>query len=474
MTKGGFLMKARKNRLVLLSICFISLFLLSIVSCEGPQGPQGPSGTFTGWEHVVEAIKDDVFLLGIIPAGEEYAVQIGTGWAISSSQIITNAHVAYGIYNVCRYNEYMATTNKIVAIKNGSFTGGEETYELIECSVHPSYNNFNPFSNDFAIFTIDRMQDSSIPVADDNMIRSLKVGQEIGTLGFPGELTSMDMDEYQPIATFKDGTISAMRPYNQQTTPQSSDANVLMQYNMNTTGGTSGSPVFNSSGFTIAIHNSGIYAYVIDAFNNFIRIGLGDLKFGIRIDEREDVMTMPYQAQVSEFRNEDPSASSSLNPGQYRIDFDWDSRYDFDLWLCFGGTQFIQGYIDPSRAYIYPFCVHHGDDTYYGPEVATILQLTQEVKIYASNWSPSSTSFSISDAECEISASTGTIANITNPPSGDEKFWIIGILSSSGDFTLINELTDEDPLDDTNENTLSALEDFGVSYTDMKILKQSK
>jgi V8-like Glu-specific endopeptidase len=470
-------MNLNNNIYIRLFRCSLFLLLLLIINCEGPAGPAGPPGGEASWETAVASYNDCVYLLGIIPTGENYAVQVGTGWAISPTQIMTNAHVAYRIYDLCRSSDYNSTTNKIVAVKNGTFTGQEATYELVDCSVHTSYNNINPFSPDFAIFTADTTQLSgyvNLP-RDNNLSRALIVGQTVGTLGFPGELSASDMDGYQPIATFKNGTISAMRPYDQRTTPQSSNKNVIIQYNFNTTGGTSGSPVFDQSGYAVAIHNSGVSTIVKDASDDYINIGLGDLNFGIRIDERSDVMSMPYQVRVADFRNPDPTEYSSLSSGQYRIDFDWNSDLDFDLWIVVGGTQFlccIHEFFDMNRAHIYPFVVHHGDALDYGPELATILRLTEEVKIYAYKYSNSG-SFSASSTECEIRSSTGTTANITNPPSGSDQFWIIGTLSAAGEFTEINRLTDDDPMQNTINNTRAMLKDFDAPQTGVTILKKA-
>jgi V8-like Glu-specific endopeptidase len=478
-----YLLKSKDASQTNTNVAFIlGLFIILImISCELPQGPQGeqgpegaqgPPGAALSWEDAIAANQENVYLLGIIPSGLDYVVQVGTGWAISTTQIITNAHVDYGIYDLCRREDYKDPVNKIVAVKNGSFTGQDGTYELIDCSVHPKYNNFNPFSNDFAIFTTDSPLESYITPANSDILDTLNIGQVVGTLGFPGALNSLD--KYQPIATFKDGIVSALRPFNQRTTPHSNNSNAVIQYNFNTTGGTSGSPVFNNDGSTFAIHNSGVSAIVKSVGNYYVRIGLGDLNFGIRIDQRSEVMNMPYQVKVSDFRMDDPTESSYLNPSRYRVTLDWNSSYDFDLWISFGGNHFITGWIDESRAYIYPFCVHHGDDTYYGPELATILQPTTEIKIYAINWSKSYTSFKTSAVTCEIGSSNGTIANIEYPPSGYEKFWLIGTLSPSGNFSLINELTDEDPVDAATGDTQSLLDNFNASYSEIKVLKLEK
>lgn len=445
-----------------------------MTGCEGPEGPAGPAGEGASWDNTVAQYEDCVYLIGFIPYGEEYAIHVGTGWAVSATQIITNAHVAYGIYDLSR-DDFNSSLDKIVAIKNGTFTGRSATYELVECTVHSGYNNLNPFSSDFAIFTVDTtsMPDYVSLTTDLGFLKSVRVGQAVGTLGFPGELSTSDMDGYQPIATFKNGIISALRPFNQRQTAQNSDNNMVVQYNFSTTGGTSGSPVFLQNGRPIAINNSEIAAYVWDINDDLVRINLGDINFGIRLDNSSELLSMPNKVNVSDFRRTNPSYSSTLTSGQYRIVLDWNTSDDFDLWISVGETQYICGYVDESRAYIYPFVCHHGDSWSYGPERATVLQLTNEIKIFAVAyyyWSY----FSTASATCAITSSSGSVANITNPPSGTLPIWMIGTISPTGNFTLINQLTDINPMTGESINTMQMIKDLNLTEKDRTVVKERK
>ncbi len=65
-------------------------------------------------------------------------------------------------------------------------------------------------------------------------------------------------------------------------TPQNSE---VVQFNLGQTGGTSGSPVFDHEGFIVAVGYAGVGANVVDSEGVPILIPIGDLDFGIRVDE---------------------------------------------------------------------------------------------------------------------------------------------------------------------------------------------
>ena len=111
-----------------------------------------------------------------------------------------------------------------------------------------------------------------------------------------------------PIATFKDGTIRALRPYSileTQVTPENSK---LIQFNLGQTAGTSGSPVFDHEGFIVAVSFGGIETIVVDEYGYTVGIPVGDLNFGIRVDEAWDLI------DLIEADAEPPTAGSRVYP----------------------------------------------------------------------------------------------------------------------------------------------------------------
>jgi len=58
----------------------------------------------------------------------------------------------------------------------------------------------------------------------------------------------------------------------------------IVQHNLDLSGGTSGSPIFNASGEVVAINNSGIESVVLGVGGRPTRITQSSLGFGVRTD----------------------------------------------------------------------------------------------------------------------------------------------------------------------------------------------
>ena len=118
------------------------------------------------------------------------------------------------------------------------------------------------------------------------MVEDLGVGQPVGTLGFPGELGAFGGAADNTItSTFKDGVLSALRLIDTGEEPH-----VEVQFNVDATGGTGSSPVVDHNGWVIALNHAGPEVRVMDIEGNTVRIALGSLDKGIRVDEAWDLI----------------------------------------------------------------------------------------------------------------------------------------------------------------------------------------
>ena len=247
---------------------------------QGPAGPQGPAGEPLNWADVIEEgqLADAVYAIGYQLRGRNYI--IGSGFtAHYSNAIWTNAHVVRGVIN-----QLTATAwgNPVpFAVKSGTEIGGPQTYVLNPFIEHPDYDGTTN-SPDVALLTVDKRFSGLPSFLPKSHAANLRVGQPIATIGFPGELA--EAYTAVPIATFKDGTISAFNPYDGAIpTPENSRK---LQHNLDLSPGTSGSMIFDHEGYIIAVNHAGIDRLVFDKNSGtFQTVDSGNIGWGIRVDD---------------------------------------------------------------------------------------------------------------------------------------------------------------------------------------------
>ena len=206
-------------------------------------------------------------------------VLLGTGFnAEYSNALWTNAHVVQGLEKAL---DILSDLNpEAVAFRSGSMFRGQDAYVIPDPGlIHPAYDSKKAIGDtpDVGVFFLDDNlsgEEEVLSLIPREHVDGLRIGQPVATLGFPSELKFTGGDADNTVnATFKDGTISALRIRG------SGDAEyVQVQYNFNTTGGTSGSPVFDQYGWVIAVNFAGIEADLDE------RVPVGSLDFGMRVD----------------------------------------------------------------------------------------------------------------------------------------------------------------------------------------------
>ena len=282
-------MNRRVLRIILFGLIAISISLLGACQAATPKTTTPPKEQAPPvdqpltWADILREyeVEKAVYGLGfILPDGRNYIV--GTGFAAYYTNALwTNAHVADGLLEVLRAISHLQPIP--VAVQSGTLVGGDGTYRLTRYDVHPEYNG-TPGSPDLASVDIDI--DGELPVLLDLLDREfagqLQVGEPIATMGFPGEISSPYTAA--PIATFKEGTISALRPFaNVAPTPENT---TFVQHNLGTTGGTSGSPIIDHDGWVVAVNHAGTEVLVYDHRSGQPqRVTTGGIGFGIRFDE---------------------------------------------------------------------------------------------------------------------------------------------------------------------------------------------
>ena len=253
----------------------------------GPQGPQGPQGEPLIWADVIERSGLDraTYALALEYThprdGRRYFHAFCTGFAAYYEDAIwTNAHCVEGAEEI--REDWAPHDVELFAVRTGTRYGADGTYPLLlDRSInHPDYDG-TPRTEDVGLIPID----GTLPVALSFLPREfaddLVIGQPIGTLGFPGERGATGGAALNTItATFKDGVLSALRTIDTGESPH-----VEVQYNVDATGGTSGSPVIDHYGQVIAFNHAGPEFRVLDVDGDTVRIASGSIDLGIRSDE---------------------------------------------------------------------------------------------------------------------------------------------------------------------------------------------
>ena len=249
---------------------------------QGEQGPQGEPGEPLNWADVVSesGIFDAIYFIGYgLYDGQNYRhYLVGTGFAAYYTNVLwTNAHVALALRDqLSRLSLY---NPRPFAVKTGTYIGASDTHGVTDYEIHPNYTG-STASPDIALVYIDSYLTRFAEFLPRQFTTRLQVGQPIATMGFPGVVHHQL--SRASIATFKDGTISALRRY---IIESENTITSIVQHNLDLSGGTSGSPIFDHYGWVIAVNNSGTESLLIDETGTPTRIPTGNIGFGIHVDE---------------------------------------------------------------------------------------------------------------------------------------------------------------------------------------------
>lgn len=246
----------------------IALLVSLYCGCFNSQNPTDTTevSSVKEWSTLSADLERSTYLIGFRKSDGEVLV-LGSGFAVSPHAIVTNAHVALAAPEQLNYySSYFEGELSLVACRAGSNLDSTNVINLDQFIVHQGYTGL--LAPDFALFKTVAFIKDTIVRASDSVLRALSTGDEIATLGFPGEI-SFNLGRNFPEPVFKNGTISALHTFSGMGDSTNATTYVL-QHNFNLTGGTSGSPIINRDGVVIAINNSG-----------FSGLSIG---FGIRID----------------------------------------------------------------------------------------------------------------------------------------------------------------------------------------------
>jgi S1-C subfamily serine protease len=209
----------------------------------------------------VDRYKQSLFLCLAQSKQDEhgnFSQSIGTAWVCRADGILaTNAHVA----------EFMRDPTQWELLKCVQNDTGK-LFDVREVLLDTRYDE-TPQSPDVALIRIDTQGEElvALPLASDDELGALRIGTQLGTMGYPGELmweyTGIQEDTgelLQAQATFKDGWIGRILDF--QSKRASFATSHWIQHSASLSGGTSGSPMFTRDGKVVALNNSGKTLFV--------------------------------------------------------------------------------------------------------------------------------------------------------------------------------------------------------------------
>jgi len=193
--------------------------------------------------------------------GQAFNSILGTGFAVGGDLIATNAHVAGEILNLSR--QIFPQGWRITEVR-AFRSQTRESVQLLEALVHPSYNN-STRSPDLGLFVASDPLPVALTLASDFEVSNIRAGNQMFLNGFPGDVfNDVFARGFMPgssiaRATLFTGNIQSLQKFDERSVIDPNDpvGIDMIQHSMDTSGGTSGSPIL-IDGKVVAIHNSGL------------------------------------------------------------------------------------------------------------------------------------------------------------------------------------------------------------------------
>ena len=254
------------------------------------------------WSGVVSSLQHSIYavLHWAYDDEDSFITFVGTGFAVEGKTFVTNAHIVDALvefdYELEAFNQNHGTDLQSWWTMAQNLTADlsyvASFWDIEYYWLHSEWDPDNLNSPDVGLLQTSDIGFGSIErrvtLATSSEVYRLRVGDPIATLGFPGELQGGETEDISPIATFKNGTISALRPPYQGETFTSRDT-YIVQHNLDLSGGTSGSPIFDARGRVIAINNAGIDV-IFDIDGRQAQVSQAALGFGIRADKIRELL----------------------------------------------------------------------------------------------------------------------------------------------------------------------------------------
>jgi S1-C subfamily serine protease len=219
-----------------------------------------------GGAEIAKANRSAVWLVAVhAPSGQEEG--FCSAFAVDETHLATNAHCVAAAEDLRRRG------GQIVVVQNGS------AKQRVPVERMRRIRGFVPggasITPDVGLLTIDGKLTDKMSLAAASEYEALSTGDTMFTYGFPGRLA----DVTAPEATFVEGVVGRVTTLDGRGGDKATMQ--LIQHSAFTSGGTSGSPIFNNAGHVVAVNTGGY----IDKSR-----ALAGYNFGMRIDLLKQLM----------------------------------------------------------------------------------------------------------------------------------------------------------------------------------------
>jgi S1-C subfamily serine protease len=220
---------------------------------------------------IARANHDNVFLLAARGPSRQI-VSLCTAFAVSDTRLVTNAHC------VVAAEEQRWRGGRIVVVQNGR---GQAPLAVTRMR---RVNGFAPgrdaITPDVGWLEVDGNLATHATLATPAEYSALATGDPVFTYGFPGRLADASAPNATLEATFVQGVVGRVTTLDGRANGIA-DAR-LIQHSAFTSGGTSGSPIFNAAGHVVAVNTGGY----VDRLKT-----LAGYNFGMRIDMATELLS---------------------------------------------------------------------------------------------------------------------------------------------------------------------------------------
>jgi len=244
---------------------------MAVAACGGGGGGTEVSSG-GGTPPNISNLDASTYMIGYTIEGRNgrQTLLMGTGFAIGGNRIATNSHVTQGILDQAR--QLAQSGISIVDVSAYQSETGA-VVPLLKAAIHPSYTG-STRSPDVGLFEARTTLPNTLTLEEANGTTGLRKGDALQLNGFPGDLFDALFNNFQPglsipQATLFSGTMQAIQNFDTRVVVDPANISTvdMYQHSMDTSGGTSGSPIL-ANGRVVGVHNSGLSFTISDIDGN--------------------------------------------------------------------------------------------------------------------------------------------------------------------------------------------------------------